>query len=308
MELAFFSCSTPDKFPLLSTVGVRPASQVRLPDAQLCAFLKRLPVLSEDVVEGAKPMVNSLKNRNVIKPILFDDVLDELRSRPLEEGEMVACLKWWVGLHKQTGADNSRLHAVRAKLLEAALVSVGVVGSGNERIIPLSVIKTFINFRGLGANIPLEGPLPPHVLPTQISKHFQPDELTSSFPWTDLSILDWLTHIADPSTISQSGVEFDLNTSAQWAETVLNVLVRAWPSISNPMKEDIRNVLKDKTCIPTSSGLRKPDESYFANANVFKDLPVILMPSGQPVKAPLERVLLGLGVRKHVDLQVVFNR
>jgi hypothetical protein len=67
-------------------------------------------------------------------------------------------------------------------------------------------------------------------------------------------------------------------------------------------------LLKDKTCIPTTSGSKIPEQAYFANANVFKDLPIVKLPSGTPIKGVIEKLLLALGVRKHVELQLVFNR
>jgi hypothetical protein len=60
--------------------------------------------------------------------------------------------------------------------------------------------------------------------------------------------------------------------------------------------------------VPTSGGLKIPEESYFVKADLFHDLPVVTLPSGTPIRPALERMLQALGVRKHVDLQVVFNR
>lgn len=100
----------------------------------------------------------------------------------------------------------------------------------------------------------------------------------------------------------------DLTISASWSERVILILARAWPSLSGPAKDQIILLLKDKTCIPTSGGLKIPDEAYFANANIFHDLPVVTFPSGIAIKSTLEKVLEALGVRKHVQLQVVFTR
>jgi len=305
LESAFFSCGANHPFLLISTVGVCNASEVRLPDSTFSGFLKQLPVLPEEIMTSAQPMVTSLQNRGLVKAITFDDVLKELRSRPLEEEEMIACLKWWVGLNAQ--GDNLHLISIRAELLHAAVLTIGKSDSADEKIIPLASVKTFINSRGVGSNIPLDSPLPDHLLPVGVSKNFPPDALLSSFPWTELSIIEWLRHVCDP-TVAAENVERDINLSAPWAERILNVIVRAWPSLSNQMKLEISSLLKNKTCIPTSGGLKVPEQAYFANANVFHDLPVVTFPSGMIVKGSLERVLQTLGVRKHVDLQVVFNR
>jgi hypothetical protein len=70
----------------------------------------------------------------------------------------------------------------------------------------------------------------------------------------------------------------------------------------------IKAILAEKSCIPTSSGLQKPELSYFSSANIFNDLPVVTFTSGGVLKGNMERLLSFIGVRKHVDLQVVFDR
>ncbi|KAJ6607773.1 hypothetical protein B0H10DRAFT_2070382 [Mycena sp. CBHHK59/15] len=302
LEAAFFSCASNQDLPIMSTVGVRQASAVRYPDSTF-SFLRELPVLPEEVLSGARPMVTSLQARGMIKPITFHDVLAELRSRPLVESDMTACLKWWIGIQN---ADKSQLLPIRAELLNAAVLIIGKSGSAEEQIIQLSSIKTFMNPRTF---IPLDGPLPSHLLPISVSKQLPSASIASSFPWTELSVGEWLKHICNTTVRgAASPVDFNITLSAPWAERVLTVLMSAWPSISNNSKTEIAAILKDIPCIPTSGGLKVPEESYFVKADLFHDLPVVTLPSGMPVKTSLEKVLQALGVRKHVDLQVVFNR
>lgn len=269
------------------------------------AFLKELPVVPPEILNSARPMVIALQHRNLIKAITFEDVIRELKARPLSEQEVVACLSWWLSLHKQ-GA-NAHLHAIRTELLNAAVLSIGKPGDKDERIIPLSIIKTLINPRGLGAHIPLDGPLPDHLLPPTISKPFQVDQLLDAMPWSELTILGWLQHICGPS-VASGKVDYQIDVSAPWAEKVLGVIIRAWPSLSNEVKGEVVNLLKQRSCIPTSGGLKRPEDAYFINANIFNDLPVVTFPSGLAVKGITEKVLVALGVRKHVELQLIFNR
>lgn len=305
LEKAFFSCAKPNQFPVLSSVGVRDASTVRLPDPTLSKFLKQLAVIDDDVMSEARLMVTALQNRKLLRPITFSDVLDELRSRPLGEEEMIACLTWWISLNKDA-ASQQRHSDIHLELINAAVLTTGGT-SVNERIIPLSVIETFVNVRSHGAYIPLDGPLPIHVLPMSIMKHFSPEKLINAFSWRELTILEWLTHLCSPSVMKEDPT-FDLTMSAHWAEKVLTTLVRTWPSLSNTIKERIVILLGSKKCIPTSAGLQVPQDAYFSNANIFNDLPVVMLPSGAAVKSSLERVLETLGVRKHVDLQIIFKR
>ena len=301
LEAAFFSSRIDQSFPIMSTAGVCDATEVRAPDTTF-SFLKQLPVLPDEMLTGAPLMVSSLQNRGMIKAITFADVLNELRSRPLVEEEMISCLRWWINLNNQ--GDNSNLLAIRTELLNAAVLSIGKFGSPDERIVPLSSIKTFINPKDIFVH--LESPLPDHVIPLSVTKSLPIESVTRCFPWTELSILDWLTYLTTP--VVTTDMEHDINRSPPWAERVLMVLIRSWPSLSNGVKDKLVALLKDQTCIPTSAGLKIPEHAYFANANVFNDLPIVTFPSGTIVKGPLERVLRDLGVRKHVDLQLVFDR
>lgn len=301
LEDSFFSCAMDNNFSLMSTVGVRSTAEVRLPDATFSGFLKRLPVLPDDIFNGAPNMVASLQAREMIKAITFEDVLKELRERPLIEEEMIACLTWWKGITSQD--DSAKFSHIGVQLLDAAILTIGKPGGVDERIIPLNTVRTFVNPHGI---IPLDGPLPDHLIPVGISKNLPSGWMSSSFQWKELTITAWLDHIC--SAAVRANAEHGITVSAPWAERVLGVLTRAWPSLPASSKEQTISRLKNENCIPTSSGMKAPEQAYFANADIFHDLPVVTFPSGVTVKGTLERVLEALGVRKHVDLQVVFNR
>ncbi|KAJ3776520.1 hypothetical protein FB446DRAFT_721234 [Lentinula raphanica] len=302
MEQAFFNCAS--GFRIISTTGIRDVADIRLPDAQFSSFLKDLPVLPEEISTSARPMVTALQNRKLIKAITFSDVLKELSNRPLSEDESIACLTWWISLNKD-GESAARLDSIRKQLLDAAVLTIGVVGSENQRIIPLNTIQTILNPRSMAGTVPSDAPFPLTMLPPSISKHFKPEQLTFAFQWSELTLVEWLRFIA---TVESPNPEYDLSKSPHWAERVLGILARAWPSLSNTMKDDIMQILKSKACIPTSHGIKVPMESYFANADIFHDLPIVKLPSDAAIKGNLERVLTAIGVRKHVELQIIFTR
>ncbi|KAI0267320.1 hypothetical protein BC834DRAFT_981543 [Gloeopeniophorella convolvens] len=301
MRDAFFVCA-PGQFPIISSEGVMNANLVHIPGPEFSGFLKRLPVIPENIVNGAENMITTLRARGMIKDITFVDVLRELRSRPLTEEETVACLKWWVGVAKQ--GNNPSLPQGRSQLLDAIIVTIT---GPTERIMKLSDVQTYLNLRSGGAIIPTDGPLPGSLLPSNISRFFDPDVLTSTFPWKPLTVVDWLGYVTD-SAVASANAEFDITLSASWAERVLSVLARGWPSMSKAAQEDVVRILKPKSCVPTSAGLKLPDQAYFSSVNLFRDLPIVTMPSGAMVKGALEKVLQSLGVRKHVELQIVFDR
>ncbi|CCM02906.1 uncharacterized protein FIBRA_05020 [Fibroporia radiculosa] len=306
LEAAFFASAPNQPFPIISSTGIRNVVDVRIQDQVFSEFLKELPTLPEDVVNGAPKMISSLRSRGMIKEIEFMDVLHELRARPLSETEIVACFKWWLTMQSQSVPQN--LVQIRSELLNAAVLILGDRDADDAKIVPMSAIQTLLNVRGMpGAIIPTDGPLPPHLLPVSISKQFDHSKLAAAFPWRELTLLDWLRYVTAP-TVSALGVDYDFTSSPQWAERVLEVVSRAWQQLPRSTQQEVAALFQGKVCVPTSAGMRMPDESYFASAHIFRDLPMVLFPSGNQIKGPMEKVLVAIGVRQHVELQIVFNR
>ena len=305
METDFFACSTTRPFPIIASDGVRNASEVYILYPEFSGFIKRLPVISEDIFDCARTMIAALRSRGMIKNITFVDVLNELRSRPLSETETVECLKWWIGVTKER--NYLKVSQERSQLLHALVVSVT---GPCEKTMKLSDAQTFLDSKTSEAIIPTKGPLPSTLLPTSITCSFDGETLDSAFLWRQLSIVDWLRHLTDPK-VAADNPEFDITNSASWAEEVLSVLVRAWPSLTKIDKKGIIRTLRPMSCIPTSTGLKVPNQAYFSNVellNLFRDLPIVTLPSGAIVEGTLELILRLLGVRKYVELQVIFDR
>lgn len=300
---AFFSCAGRGQpFPVVSSAGIKSALDVRMPDPTFSAFLRELPVFPEELLESSKLMVAALREKGMLKDITFADVLKELRERPLSEEEMVACLQWWINTSQQ---NPTGINDIRRELLGAAVLTVGSLNGGDERIIPLGGIQTFLNPRNVV--VPTDGPLPSHLLPMSVSRKFDPTQLQKSLQWRELTVLEWLQHIVDPTVCAKNN-EFDIVASPAWADRVLQVLSRCWSTLSKVNQTSVVELLEKLACIPTSAGMKIPSEAYFSNADIFHDLPVVNLPSGVQIRGNMEKVLAELGVRKHVDLQVIFNR
>ncbi len=313
METAFFACATTHPFSIISSHGVRNILQVRTPNPEYSGFLKRLPVIPKDIINGAEIMIAILRSRGMIKEITFVDVLNELRSHPLSETETVACLNWWTRVVKHGLAlmtigvtlwDTDKRLEERSQLLDVLVVSVT---GPPEKIIRLSDAQTFLNHSTNAVIIPTDGPLPSTLVPTSITSSFDPDVLASVFPWKQLSIVDWLLHVIDPK-VAVANAEFDITQCGRWAERVLSVLAQAWPSLAETAREIVIWRLSRMSCIPTSTGLKLPHQAYFSGVKSFRDLPIVTMPSGAIAVDNLELVLQSLGVRKHEELNFILDR
>ncbi|KAH9061942.1 hypothetical protein EDB87DRAFT_1682606 [Lactarius vividus] len=263
-----------------SPLGIRSSSLVYVPDPDFSGFLKRLPVISEDVVNGANIMIAALRTRKMIKNIEFEDVLNGLRSGPLSETETIACLKWWID---KRGKNNPQ---GLPQLLDVLVVSIN---GPPARIMKFSDARTFLNPTASGG-IPTDGPLPSTLLPTSVTGSFDPHVLGTVFPWKQLTVIEWLRYITDPEVASVNA-EFNITLSISWAERVLSVLAKAWPSLPESAKDDVIKIL-----------------SPIVNLSLFPDLPTVTSPSDASIKEALETVLHLLGVNKHADLRIIFER
>ncbi|KAG8964407.1 hypothetical protein FRC03_001808 [Tulasnella sp. 419] len=305
MEAAFFACAQDRSIPVISTEGVRSAREVRYYDPTFRSFMKKLPMLSKNVAEGALAMVTVLRDRGMLQNVSFKDVLAELSQRALSEEEMVECLKWRINLDIGEIRERDK-EVVRKQFLDSAVFSIPKDERfKEERIITLASIETFVSPTNV---IPPNLPLPLHTLPFSVSKNFKPDSLRSFFGWRDLGVVEWVEYLVAPSSLKSLQADENMTVSPMFSEKVLNIVAKMWTNLSKQQQTQMVTLLKDRTVIPTRSGLKTPGESYFSNANVFQDLPIVTFPKGTLIKGNLEKLLTSLGVMRHVDLQIVFNR
>lgn len=306
LETAFFASARQQTLTLASTRGVKPSSLIRFPNAILSEFVKDLAVIPPTHVEGAQDFIGQVRARGLVGEITMDDVLSELSGRALEIDEMVACLKWWIAVSSHVNYDPS----LRRRLLDSAIVQThakqpddGSNSDQSEAFQPLASVNTFLNPQ----RVPTDVPLPTSCLSYEVSKAFSASDLARVFGWTELSLASWLSHIVELALSKDTAPDTNIELSPVFSEKVFGILARAWGSMPSHRHEEIAKIVKDVACIPTRKGMHKPGDSYFANVSLFEDLPIVAFPS-VPVKANLERVLAALGVRRHVELQMIFDR
>lgn len=87
---------------------------------------------------------------------------------------------------------------------------------------------------------------------------------------------------------------------------MLDVLAKQYTGWTTADSATIQSLLASKSCIPTSKGnLLLPSEAYLKSVTLFPDLPIVQLQSKAAVPTAF---LKWMGVRSHVDLQVVFDR
>lgn len=266
---------------LLSTVGVKPSTEVRCYNEERCGFLRTIPYL--------KPHISSLAESShthdaPIRQVDTADILYELRSRTLDEEEMIKCLKWRLSLDSSVVEQDRQ--SLEADFLAAAKVLIPAGVTKTKREVSLATISTVCSPSN---GVIKDSPLPRHTLPARLAEALPLDKLLATFSWKALALSDWLQFlVVDGVDIITDDFRIDRSTS--FAQQVFAALAAAWGSTSPSERNRIKSVLKNVFCIPTDLGSQKPSDSYLPGSGVFSGLPIALLPDAEK-EGPLRRVV-----------------
>ena len=294
IEEAFWTCNQRASIDVLSTRGVLPSFEVRLASEDL-SFVEGIPVIPDQLVDKASDFLRKLQEFGLLSEITTQDIKKELEAQSLTEVQLAELLKWSGKKLETQQMDSSALHA----LFDGTVATIDQEHAQTYAgpVLLLGGIDTFPNV----GKVPAELPTPPSTIPFRLIKSIPKAQL-ESFGWTELQIVPWLRYLIEKDG---SGLSPDqsLTTSAAFAGQVLPVLSKGWESLSQSSKATVAELLGSRTVVPTRLGMRKPNLAYFASVKLFDDLPTIVGLQG--VK---EKFLAALGVRKTVELSVVFDR
>ncbi|GBB83136.1 hypothetical protein RclHR1_00010018 [Rhizophagus clarus] len=280
-ESQFFKCSK-RQLSIYSTNGVLPITDVRIPNPEMAGFIKTVPVVPKFIYDQCRRFFTKAKDSlKLIEELTIRDVLFELKSRSLSEEEMVELLKWWISYRSK--GDNVDPSDIK---LFMQLARIG------DNFQPLNTIHYFLN----PSIVPPNMDVPIDVLPYDISKNFKNHkDFETWFKWKELSLVNWAKFIVEKP---------ELERDPNFARKVHGILAKSLTNISQNDKKVIYQLFEKKKCIPTKFGMKIPTNAYFQNVNLFPDLPTIDFQKPLPVQALMEL----LGVRKVVELQLIFDR
>ncbi|KAJ5394239.1 uncharacterized protein N7487_011880 [Penicillium crustosum] len=294
IEDAFWMCNKNASIEVLSTCGVIPSHQTRIAPKDL-SFMDTIPALPEEFVQGAKDFVKRLTDFGLVTEVTVSDIKRELESNTLRSNQVLEFISW---LGRKTAAGQLDRSSVQS-LLRVAVANDEDKEGVPTRLIIFADITCFLNPQ----RIPAELPIPPSVMPFRFTKSLDKHQL-EALGWVELQIVSWLSWIVkncgDRNIFS---IDQDITQSATFAGQVLPVLSKQWETLSPTSKQSIVAKLQPQTVIPTKLGMRQPEQTYFASVRLFDDLPVVHGLNG--VK---EKILVQLGVRKTVELGVIFDR
>ena len=273
--------------------------EIKAYDPTVVTFLKYLPILPQYVAQECPRIIEALPDEHKILPPTVSDILQDLGKHALTQEEFADCLWWW------TSRKNALAHDT------AQLLSMTTVCRTNGPPLQLSSVRYFIGSESLKARIPLDGPLPISLMPYDISATLTRRVDLTNLGWQEFTILDWLRHISQPG-ITSADPKHDFTQSIQWAQRVLSVLSGVWSAQSDKLRSVVTSIFRGKNCIPTTCGLRPPEESFLPSTNIalFQDLdlPIVRFTARLENKGEMEGFLSSIGIRKHVPLEVALDR
>ncbi|KAJ5099194.1 hypothetical protein N7532_006195 [Penicillium argentinense] len=294
IEDAFWMCNKNASIEILSTCGVIPSHQTRIAPKDL-SFMDSIPALPDEFVNNAKEFVERLTSFGLVTEITVSDIKRELESNTLRSGQIVEFLTW---LGRKTVSGQLDRQSVQS-LLRVAVANHEDKEGKSTRLIVFADITRFLNPQ----RIPADLPVPSSVMPFQFTKALSKHEL-ESLGWVELQIVPWLRWlVVSSSDRGLLGADQDITQNPSFAGQVLPVLSKQWEGLSSAAKQSIIDTLQPQTVIPTRVGMKQPMQTYFASVRLFDDLPVVHGLNG--VK---EKFLVSLGVRKTVELGVIFDR
>jgi len=291
IEEAFWECSTKASMDILSTKGVLPSHQVRVVSEPL-SFVENVPLVPSTITSGAEDFIRRLFERGMVSDMTVKDIQKELESRSLTEEQLVEFLKWCSAQLISQQLDTTTIQT----LLGSAVATIG--GKDGGQVLVLSQINTFL----MGAKIPAEMPLPDHTIPFRFTKGMTRQQL-EQFAWEELQIVPWSRYLVEGADRKMLPPDQSILVSPMFAKQYFVVLSKQWDSLGTSSKASITELLSTRTVLPTKQGMRKPTDAYFPSVKLFDDLATVDLPG--TVK---EKVLNALGVRKTIELTVVFDR
>ena len=297
IEDAFWMCNKEPSIELLSTCGVIPSHQMRIAPKEL-SFMESIPSLPDIVSAKASDFVKKLVEFGILTEITVSDIKRELERSTLYPKQVNEFLTW---LSKKSLSGELDVSSVQS-LLRAAVANDGSEDNADAsptRLLVFADIQGFLNPQ----IIPTDLPVPPSVIPFKYTKSLSRQEL-EALGWAELRIVPWIRWIvSNAGNRTALPPEQDITQSPSFSARILPVLSKQYDGLSQSSKQTVIELLQLRSVIPTRLGMRRPTETYFPSVKLFDDLPVV-----HGVSNVKEKFLAALGVRKTVELNVIFER
>jgi hypothetical protein len=275
MKESFFKC-TPSCLPILSTLGVRRASEIRDHDPNAVLFLKSIPMLPAVIAEAAKAILQDLPTGKT-KPMDLADVMRELSAegRVLDNDELVACIRWILDLFGKLGLPADKWQdQVLMDFKDNCRYYRG------DQPSPLKPIRHYI------AKDSPDDSLPPtaRTIPPEIMKGLPNRDWKTVLGWFPLTVIDLLDERLEQRKDGR------LREKA-FLECVLDILPRWWGPLDNSDRDTVRRRLADVPWLPTHKGYQKASEIHLPDPDILSIKEVPILELGRPLNGALRDIV-----------------
>ncbi|CAF1040266.1 unnamed protein product [Rotaria sordida] len=222
------------------------------------AFLP-VPLVPFDI--GKNNFFKVLKERRWIEEIDNESILIKIHQSIFSFNEFIELLRWLC----KYDINNNKSY------IKHVLSKIHYRETRQSSIIKLEKIEFYdtLNISSL--------PLPSHVLPSNIVSHISREDLQRRLSLTAISAKNLIQYYLAEKQLNLFHNE---NTS----KILLSFICQHWNEFNDTEISQIKNVLCNMKCIPTSQGMKSPNESYIRSSNLSPDLPIITLYIPQLIK------------------------
>jgi len=144
----------------------------------------------------------------------------------------------------------------------------------HSSILTLKNLEFYDGFK-ISSNLPL----PSNILPSNIAFYFSYEQLNKNLYLTEVS-LEYLLNFYIYQKEQQK-----LFSEKKTSIDLLSFISQYWNQLNELKQEQIKNILSQIQCIPTTKGMKLPKDSYIYSSNLFqKNLPMITLKISKVLK------------------------
>ncbi|CAN6661542.1 hypothetical protein TRVA0_033S01002 [Trichomonascus vanleenenianus] len=271
-----------------SQLGIKRSSEVRIALGGIYSkFIKSIPILPESAIKDTPGFIDRAKSLKMIRPISPEDILQEVKSRTLSVEDMKLFIRWCAASIREGELTTTQLQRILSE----------TIATDGKDTVQLSMVRYYQPRFGY-SNLPL----PPSAIKNIFTNDIPVSEL-EIVGWKELTILPWVSFVAESAANSSTDPESNIQMSSNFAIRVLTKIDKEWYSMTPPQQQQLINLLSPLTCILTQLGMKTPPESYLVEIPMFPNLPVKV----KELDSVSNHFLFALGMRESVDMAFVLK-
>ena len=240
------------KSPSDSKISLIPSTQAYIANSKHIHSFLSLPLVPYEF--STNGLIQALCDRDLIIEVDHALIESTITTTILLSNQFVEFLHW---LSSEKNEDKQSIKRL--------LSLVRFRETSQSPIITLEKLKNYDNF-----HISSLLPLPAHVLPASVAAYLSREELQKQLSLAPLLLKDFLHFYLLKN-------QQHLFTQENTATCLLSILSKHSGQLNKTDWNKLKTTLSTLLCIPTSQGMKMPNESYVPSSILSSDLPVITL-------------------------------